>query len=56
MDIIINVVMIICFLSSLFWIVSDVTGGAYFKIIVKFMGVIGVAFPIIYLLKLCEVL
>jgi len=56
MNILINTVMVICFLTSLFWVVADVTGGLFFKIIARIIGIIGVAFPIIYFLKVYEVI
>jgi hypothetical protein len=56
MAILINTVMVICFLTSLFWVVADVTGNLFFKAIVKITGVIGIAFPIIYFLKIYEVI
>ena len=43
---------IICFLNSMFWLVSNVTGPFFFKVMARLVGIAGTALPLIYWLKL----
>ena len=56
MNIIIYTAMIICLIFSLLVLVSDVTGTFFIKLIVKLIAVIGVLFPILYFLKINNVI
>ena len=56
MEILIGTVMVLCFLSSAWWLVAHVTGPIMARFIIKTLAVIGVAFPIFYLLSKLNVI
>jgi hypothetical protein len=56
MEKILLTISIICFLNSMFWVVADLKGTAILKFIVRTIGFIGAILPIVYWLKLLEVI
>jgi hypothetical protein len=52
MEKMIQIMSIICFLNSCWWLIADVTGKLVFKFIVKVLGIVGTVLPIIYWLKI----
>jgi hypothetical protein len=49
MENLVDLGMIVCFLTSLFFVVANITGGFLFKGIAKLVGIVGVMIPLIYL-------
>ena len=56
MDILINTVMVICFITSGFWLLAEVRGTIFFKVVTKLIGLIGVVLPIVYFLKMLQII
>lgn len=56
MEILIGIVMVICFLTSLWWLIATVSGPLLFKFIVKIIGLLGTILPVIYFLKVYNII
>jgi len=56
METIILIMSIICFLTSAFCLVAKVTGGTIAFLLAKLIGLVGVICPVIYWLKIANVI
>lgn len=56
MEILIIIVMIICFLFSLWFLIADLNGPIIWTVGSKILGVLGTFLPLIYFLKVLNIL
>jgi len=49
-ELIVNIVMVISMFWSIFWLVANVTGTPLLKMLFKFIAIVGITLPMVYLI------